>query len=85
MISFLDSLTENLSSQPTSDWWAICGAKGSKRSFLFVICRATVRSGTVWDPTDEQVAAAEGPGDYKFPWTDESRIVLDVKKGGQGE
>lgn len=82
MISFPDTSLETLPPPEARDWWVISGVKGAKRSLLFVVCRITGMGGCVMDPTDEEIAAAQGTDDFKYRWSDESRIVLDGEKGG---
>lgn len=81
MIASFESTTSLPEPLPAHDWWVYAGAAGTKRSFLLLLCRVTAAGATVYDPTDEELAAAMGPQGFKYQWSDESRLVLDGEGG----
>lgn len=75
MIAFLDSETESPLPPYQRDWWVmgVCAVPGVPA--LFVMCKVTLWSAVVLNPTPEELAAAaEGPQAYKFKLSDESRL-----------
>ena len=84
MISCLESLAEAPSATAARDWWVVKYCRSGGSHALAVCCKLTMACATVYDPSPEEIAAAEKhPGDWKYRWNDESRLtLLDLKKLG---
>lgn len=82
MIAYLDSITQATAPTPPREWWVVGYCSAGEIEVLAVCCKLTKACAAVYDPSPREIAAAESlPGEWKYPWTDESRLtLLDLKK-----